>query len=93
MQSADVNGFFISTGPFHGRIHVFITHKHTGRQWVSKNENADGVALLASSVTLGVVQFFPDRGINSCDGRFFQPLNLIPKHEINQEFDSLCFTE
>lgn len=91
--------FTITSGIYFGKEHVFVTHRPTGKQWVSNdatenlNPGKEGMALLAASIVSEVVEFFPEHEL-SCDSRFWSPVYsyLEPSSfKSLSEFDALTF--
>ncbi len=77
----DAGPFTITIGLNKGREYIYVTHRESGKQWMSKspvehNVNHD---YLASNIVMGVTCFYPDRVIQSCDSRFWMPVKQL-KH-------------
>ncbi len=80
----------VSAGIHYGREHIYVTHRATGKQWVSKSpveDNSPTVSSTVGLIQLGATNFNPDRDMDSCDTRFWQQVRPAARND----FDSLCF--
>ena len=95
MTIIEAGAFTITTGLFHGKEHVYVTHRETGKQWVEKSEY-DGRKLeghdfsLKNQIEIGTIRFRTDRIVGSCDTRFWEAVET-PVAQPNSEFDALTF--
>ena len=92
MQVQDAGSYTITTGIWHGREHIFVTHRETGEQWVSKTpeeEQSRNIDLLATLIANHTIKFHPGKLI-SCDTRFWEPVRK-PVAMPRSEFDALTF--
>lgn len=80
----DAGEFAVTTGLSNGHEYVFVTHRETGKQWMSKSEAGHTTShdLLATNIKLGITKFDPHAVIGSCDPRFWMPV----KQPRNQNF-------
>ena len=77
----DAGPFTITIGLYKGHEYIYVTHRESGKQWMSKsivehNVNHD---YLASNIVMGVTKFDHTAVIGSCDSRFWMPVKQ-PKH-------------
>lgn len=101
-QVIDAGAFTITTGIHRGKEYVFVTHRATGKQWVSKDAY-DGRPLsghdfsLKNLIECRAVVFNPNprpgrdgNPVFSCDTRFWEPVRSAPAMA-RSEFDALVF--
>ena len=92
----NVGPFTLAPGIHFGRQHLFVTHRETGKQWVSKSPAADkkemksALQTYADFIKTGTISFDPKSLINSCDTRFWTPVRQ-PEPTPQSEFDALVF--
>lgn len=92
-QICDVGPYTVQEGLYRGERHIYVTHRETGKQWISKDAgevNPTHFSFVVSMIEDGILVFRADRTINSCDTRFWLPVERQPVI-INSEFDALCF--
>lgn len=93
MQVIKAGDFTITIGIFHRNKHVYVTHAKTGKQWVSNSPYSDkersSLQWLSDTIVCGIVKFYPEKIIGSCDGRFWHPVE--PVATPRSAFDDLCF--
>lgn len=68
--------YTVTLGLYHGSEYVYVTHRESGRQWMSKSPtdpNRD-LSLLASNIDAGVTRFDHTKVMESCDARFWTPV-------------------
>ena len=90
MDTQDVGSFTVSAGIHRGSEHLYVTHRETGRQWVSKDTLKNTTSTVSSTVGLieiGALRFDPRKTVASCDTRFW--IQAMPTSR--SEFDALCF--
>lgn len=99
-EDRDAGPYTITTGLFRGNEHTYVTHRATGKQWVSKSPNVNkerSLEWLTTSVECGIIKFDPKKHVGSCDVRFWQPVEtrfvpkLKPKLLPASAFDALVF--
>jgi len=73
----NAGAFTLTVGIDHGRNHIYVTHRESGKQWMSKSplEGDRDMTLIAKNIELGITTFNPDATIKSCDTRFWFPVN------------------
>lgn len=95
MQVIDAGAYTITTGLYHGKEHVYVTHRETGKQWVKKTPH-EGEALdgndfsLANQLRIGTITFKTDRIVGSCDTRFWEAVEVPVSHP-RSEWDAMVF--
>jgi hypothetical protein len=90
MDSQDVGPLTISAGIYHGHEHVYVTHRQTGKQWISKDSREGGTATIGGTVDLlqiDALKFDPTKVVGSCDTRFW----ILALPSARSEFDALVF--
>ncbi len=72
----DARDFTVTIGLSNGNEYVYVTHRESGRQWMSKNEvsHSSNLDLIAGNILMGITNFYPRKIINSCDARFWMPV-------------------
>jgi hypothetical protein len=84
----------VTTGLFRGNQHTFVTHRASGKQWVSKSRttehNEASLQWLADTIACGIAKFDHNKIVGSCDTRFWFVLDT-PVPAPKSEFDALCF--
>ena len=76
MTYIDTTEFSVTIGLDRGSNHVFVTHRNSGKQWMSKSP-VDAHAktdLIETNIKLGITKFDPTTPANSCDHRFWMPV-------------------
>lgn len=65
--------FTLTVGIDHGSEYLFVTHRATGKQWMSKSniERDYDYSGIAKNIELGITKFYPDLPFASCDSRFW----------------------
>lgn len=95
MYMHDAGDFAVTTGLHRGKVYVYVTHRNTGHQWVSKAEYSNDeveLRMLASNIRTEISRFDPNQLFGSCDTRFFLPVVQSVKPKLNDNFDLLCFS-
>lgn len=84
----DAGPFTVTIGLSHGNEYVYVTHRESGRQWMSKDSTEHGkdLTILASNIKFGITKFDHTKVIGSCDARFWMPVKQ-PAEQVN--FDLL----
>ena len=75
-QLVDAGDYTLTIGLYHGYAYIYVTHRDSGRQWMSKSNidtNYD-LSLIATNIQLGITKFYPEVPIISCDSRFWMPV-------------------
>ena len=69
----DAGDFTLTMGIDHGQTHLYVTHRDTGKQWMSKStvEADRDVEMTAGNIKYGITKFDPYAVIQSCDTRFW----------------------
>jgi hypothetical protein len=72
----DAGPYTLTIGLSHGKEYVYVTHRESGRQWMSKSPTAHNKDLdpIAGNIILGITKFDPRAVIGSCDSRFWMPV-------------------
>ena len=75
-QLVQAGEFTVTLGLSHGGHYIFITHRDTGHQWMSKSSVDAKYDLtgIATNIELGITTFYPDSVTRSCDPRFWMPV-------------------
>jgi len=90
MAPQDVGPLTVSSGIYRGREHTYVTHRQTGKQWISKDPLEDSTATLGGTVGLlqiGALKFDSTKVVGSCDTRFW----MLALPSSRSEFDALVF--
>ena len=92
----NIGPFTVAPGIHFGRQHLFVTHRETGKQWVSKSaaenkqEMNSAMEIYPNLIETGTISFNPRSQFNSCDTRFWTPVRQ-PSPVPKSEFDALVF--
>lgn len=91
-QTKEAGPYTITTGLYHSREHIYVTHRETGRQWISKSPTTgkQNIRFLADLIETRITKFDPTKIIRSCDTRFWLPIDR-PVPAPRNDFDALCF--
>ena len=75
-QPIDAGEFTVTIGLSNGHEYVYVTHRNSGKQWMSKSrvESKHDLSWIAKNIDLGATKFYPDRPVGSCDHRFWMPV-------------------
>jgi type IV fimbrial biogenesis protein FimT len=75
-QPIDAREFTVTIGLSNGHEYVYVTHRNSGKQWMSKSrvESKYDLSWIARNIDLGATNFYPDRPVGSCDHRFWMPV-------------------
>jgi hypothetical protein len=78
-QLTDAGEYTLTTGLNRGNHYVYVTHRNSGKQWMSKSsvDAKYDLSIVSANVELGITKFYPDRPIVSCDSRFWMPVKAV----------------
>jgi hypothetical protein len=81
----DAGPYTLTIGLSHGKEYVYVTHRESGRQWMSKsptNHNKD-LDPIAGNIILGITKFDHRAVVGSCDSRFWMPVKQSKNINLN----------
>ncbi len=69
--------FTITTGLYSGHEYIYVTHRESGKQWMSKDRASPSqdMSYLALNIEMGITKFDHTAIARSCDSRFWMPVN------------------
>ena len=72
--------FTITIGLYSGHEYIYVTHRESGKQWMSKDRVTPpkDMSYLAANIEMGITKF-DHTAMVSCDHRFWMPVKQ-PKH-------------
>ena len=89
----DAGAFTVTIGLSNGNEYVYVTHRESGRQWMSKNEvsHSSNLGYIAGNIIMGITKFDPRAVVGSCDSRFWMPVKRLKNIDPNaiREFGDL----
>ena len=83
--------FTVTIGLSNGNEYVYVTHRESGRQWMSKNEvsHTTDLSYVAGNILVGITKFDPNAVVGSCDARFWMPVKLSRSVDFIRKFGEL----
>jgi hypothetical protein len=73
--------FTITIGLYSGHEYIYVTHRESGKQWMSKDRVSPSrdTSYLAANIEMGITKFDHTAVMGSSDHRFWMPVKQ-PKH-------------